>query len=237
MKYLFVLMFLVASVVTISNAQDYETRSVPEFDGVKASHGIEVILQKGSSGTVEVETRHIDPDDIETYVSRGILRIKFKNMSIWNWDDRRYGNRDVKVTVNYDELIWIESNTGAIVISRNVIKGENMRLEASTGGEMELELDVTRIEADFTMGSVVEVKGQARILRIKASMGAEVDFRNLDCEIVDARGNMGAVLAVTASKEADVSANMGAVINIYGSPERRYKSHSFGGEIDFVGHN
>ena len=230
----FILLFAFASVSVF--AQDSETRSIPEFDGVKASHGIEVVLVAGAAGDIYVETRNVDIDEIETYVDRGILKIKFKKSSIWDWEDQSGNNRDVKVTVPYEELYQVEASTGALVITDGPIKSSTLRLEATMGAEMEMELDVDRVVAEFSMGAVAEVEGNAGTLRIKGNMGAVADFRRLKCEIVEAKGNMGAVLEVSASKEADVTANMGAVISVYGSPERRDTSHSFGGEIDFEGH-
>ncbi len=226
------LILIIAVIPLISFAQDKETRYINKFDAIKASHGIEVVLVDGPEGELIVKTYHIDPDDIETYVDRGVLRIKYRNLSIWDWDER-YDRRDVIVEVPVYELYRIEANTGAIVRSEKVISGDDFDIEASTGGELDLEINVDRLDADISMGAVVEVKGSARIIRVKASMGAEADFKRVDTEVVIAKANMGAVLAVSAKKEADITANMGGVVRIYGDPEKRYISHSFGGEIDF----
>ncbi len=231
------LLILFIAVISLpSFAQDKETRYINKFEAIKASHGIEVVLVDGPEGELIVKTYHIDPDDIETYVDRGVLRIKYRNSSIWDWDDR-YNKRDVIVEVPVHELYRIEVNTGAIVRSETVISGDDFDIEATTGGELELEINVDRLDADFSMGAVVKVKGYARILRVKASMGAEVDLKRVDTDVVTAKANIGAVLSVSAKKEADITSNMGGMVRIYGDPERRYVSHSFGGEIDFEPYN
>lgn len=233
MRFLFAFVFIFSAGVVFS--QDTEVRHIDDFEAVKVSHGIEVVLVAGTQGKIEVDTYGIDPGDIETYVSRGVLRIKFRTNSIFDWEDR-YDRRDVRIEVPYEVLYHIESNTGALVKSKGVIKGRDLSLESSTGGEMELELDVNRVDAEFNMGSVAEVSGKAGVLRIKASMGADVDFRELESEVVEAKGNMGAMLSVYASREADITSNMGSMVSVYGSPERRYNTKTFGGEIEWEGH-
>ena len=231
------LLILFIAVISLpSFAQDKETRYVNNFEAIKVSHGIEVVLVDGPEGEIIVKTHHIDQDEIETYVDRGVLRIKYRSSSMWDWDER-YNRRDVIVEVPVHKLYRIEVNTGALVRSEIVISGDDFDIEATTGGELELEISVDRLDADISMGAVVEVKGIARIIRVKASMGAEVDLRRVETEIVTAKANMGAMLKVFAKKEADITSNMGGMVRIYGDPERRYVSHSFGGEIDFEPYN
>jgi len=194
------LLILFSAVISTSSfAQDKETRYINKFEAIKASHGIEVVLVDGPEGELLVTTYHIDPDNIETYVDRGVLRIKYRNSSIWKWDER-YDRKDVIVEVPIHELYRIEVNTGAIVRSEKVISGDDFDIEANTGGELELEINVDRLDADISMGAVVEVKGTARIIRVKASMGAEADFKRVDADIIIAKANMGAMLAISAKK-------------------------------------
>jgi len=224
---------LSAGIFATSDAQNSEVRSVSEFDAIRVSHGIEVILVDGAPGDVKVMTRNVDPDNIYAEVERGMLKIKFRNSSIWNWSDRSNKNRDIKVEVPFRELIHVEVNTGGMIRTEKVIRTEGLEFEATTGGEADIEIDVDHLMADITMGSVIEINGRAESQRTKISMGAVVDFSDLESEVAYVKSNMGAELKVKATKEIDASAGMGGVIFVYGSPERQYTSRSMGGEIDF----
>ena len=233
MKNIVVLFLFAFGLVTVVQAQDTETRRVGTFDEMKVSHGIKVVLVAGNDGEITLYGRHTDLDDIYTEVERGTLRIKFRNSRVWNWDDRRFHNRDIRVEVPFEGLYNIEVNTGAMVISESIIHSEDLRLEVTTGGEADLEIEAKRFVVEIAMGAVVEVSGRVGTFRVKANMGAEGDFRHLESDYVYAKSNMGAELRVKAVKEIDASAGMGGMIFVYGSPEKRYTSHGFGGEIIF----
>lgn len=222
------LLFVCAFYVT---AQNYETRKVGYYDAIKVSHGIEVVLVKGDPGTLKVRTNGIDPDDIVTEVEWETLKIRFRNISIW--DEDKYDRRDVTIEVPFSEMKSIDGGTGALIKSKSVVKGEELRVEAGMGAEIYLELDVDLLRAEISMGSILESSGMARNQRLKVNMGAVMDHRSVDSEYVTVKASMGGEIKVTASKEVDASANMGGMISVYGDPDKRYVSNSFGGEVNF----
>lgn len=223
--------FLLTTFVISSFAQESDTRRVGFYDEIKVSHGIEVVLVKGDPGTIKIRTNGIDPDDIITEVDWETLKIRFRNISIW--DDKKYDRRDVTVEVPFSELHLVYGGTGALIKSRSIIKGEELRVEAGTGAELYLELDVVLLRGDMSMGSICEISGVAERQRLKVSMGSVVNLRDLESDFAIVKASMGGVIDLTAYKEVDASASMGGVITIYGAPERRYTSDSFGGEISF----
>jgi len=211
--------------------QNEETRRVDYYDEIKVSHGIEVILVKGEPGNLTIRTRGIDPDDILTDVEWETLKIRFRNISIW--DDEKYNRKDVTIEVPFSELHLVDGGTGALIKSRSVIKGEELRVEAGTGAELFLEIDVEMLRADVSMGSILETSGIAEHQRLKVNMGAVVDHSDLESDFVTVKAGMGGVVELIAYKEIDASASMGGLITVFGSPDRRYVSDSFGGEISF----
>jgi len=208
-----------------------EKRRVGYYDELKVSHGIEVILVKGDPGTIKVTTSGIDPDDIITDVEWETLKIRFRNTSFW--DEEKYERRDVTVEVPFSEMYLIDVGTGALVKSKSVIKGEDLRLEASTGGELYLEIDVESMRANISMGSIFEASGFAEKQRVKVNMGAVADLRDLESKFATIKASMGGEIKLTCLKEVDASASMGGMITVYGGPERRNTSDNLGGEISF----
>ena len=215
----------------IVNTHGQETRRVGYYDELKVSHGIEVILVKGDPGTITVKTSGVDPDDIITDVEWETLKIRFRNTSFW--DDKKYDRRDVTIEVPFSKMYLIDVGTGALVKCKSVIKAEELRLEASTGGELYLELDVEQLRSDISMGSILEASGTASVQRLKVNMGAVVDLRDLESDFATIKASMGGEVKLTAYKEVDASASMGGMITVYGGPEKRYTSDNLGGEISF----
>ena len=227
--------FLICSILTgfsiSSFSQDYESRKVGYYDEIKVSHGIEVILVSGEPGVIKVRTHGVDLDDIVTDVEWETLKIRFRNISIW--DEDKYDRRDVTIEVPFSELNLISAGTGALIKSRSIIKGQELRIEASTGAELYLELDVDMLRAEISMGATCEASGKAENLRLKVNMGSVVDLRDLNSEFVTVKAGMGGEAKLTAFREIDASASMGGIITVYGGPDKRYVSDSFGGEINF----
>ena len=99
------------------------------------------------------------------------------------------------------------------------------------GGEIELTVELNELVIDASMGALAEVAGRARQLDLSASMGAEIDFRDLEAEKARAKSSMGSEIRVHILQEFDGRANMGGTIRVSGNPDKFFKSTSMGGEI------
>ncbi len=209
-------------------AQRDITRDVGNYDIIKASNGVEVSLVEGKPGEITIEARGVDLEDIETTTSRGVLRLRIRNYAALKEKPRWWS---VRIEVPVDRLEGVYSSTGAEVTSRLTIKSSSFIAQANTGGQMELTLDVDKLEVRGHTGSDVDLRGQANDLIAIASMGSDVDLFDLEAERVRARSNMGASLKVYALGEATVSANMGASLDVRGNPRYYSVNTGLGGDV------
>lgn len=195
------------ALAAISTAAAADTRDHRGFNSVAAQGRYLVEVTMGDGYSVRVDGA--EADKVQTRVEGDTLQIREVNRG-WFRGDRRI-NAIVRITMPRVE-----------------------GLSSSRG----VELRATNIRADelslaVAMGSEMSISGSCRSLNVSASMGAEVNARELDCEDAQVSASMGADVDITARKSVSASASMGADIDVSGNPEQRSASASMGGDISF----
>jgi len=205
------------------------TKTIDNYTTLIVSRGVDVRLIKSPSNEVKITTKGIKPNEVVIENHGDELIIKVSTKSLWlEMQDNYWWAR---IELPYQTIDNIEVSTGAKITSLDLFKGDLLDLEVSMGGELELEVDLNELILDSNMGSVAEIVGRAEIVELSASMGAEIDLRDLQAEIVTAKSSMGAEVRVHANKEFSGRANMGGSIRVTGNPEKFYESTSMGGDI------
>jgi hypothetical protein len=222
--YTLVVLFL----TTLSYAQEV-TRKIDSYTSLIVSRGVDVRLVKSSSNEVKITTNGIDPNELITESRGDELVIKVATKSLWQeMQDNHWWAR---VELPYKTIENLEISTGAKVSSKETFTGGLLDVQVSMGGEMELDVQVERLIIESSMGAMAEASGSAKKVELSASMGAEIDLRELTAENVQAKASMGSDVRVHATKEFDGRANMGGTIRVTGNPDKFYQSTSMGGDI------
>lgn len=221
-----ILLILFCSTVFTGYSQD--EFKIGSFDKLKIGTGVEVMLVEGEEGTVFVDSRGVDGDDIIVEKSRGVLTIKTRNRM--HFRDRP-GWWKVEVTLPVKDLEELIVSTGAVVKSKHVIEGDVMYIFGTTGAEVDIKIRAKSLEVKSNLGATVKVAGKVRYLEALASTGGELDAFYLTSQYAYVRGSMGAVINVYATDEAEVISNMGAEVDIRGRPDHISRKRSFGGVI------
>ncbi|MEN8248254.1 MAG: DUF2807 domain-containing protein [Bacteroidota bacterium] len=209
-------------------AQEF-TKTLDDFAHISLSKGIDATLVKSNSKVLKVKTFGLDEDDVIIENDHNELSIRVATKGLWNeLDDNHWW---VRVEIPFQELKSIELNMGSRVISRDIIKTDDLGIDVGTGSEVELKIEVTELMLDVTTGSEVDIEGKADFLDVKAYMGSEVDLGSLTTRSVRAKSTMGSDLKVYASEKFDGQASMGGMIKVYGDPVKFYESTNMGGDI------
>lgn len=205
------------------------SKEIRDFDHLIVSRGVEVMLEKSNSNTLDIEISGLDENDLILENSGGYLRIKVKTRALW--EEMKDHHWWVKVTVPYKTLDYLEAGMGSSLHAREPIESSDLEIEASMGSEVDLPLKVAGLRLEASMGSEVDLEGEADEFEVNASMGSEVDAHNLECKTVKARATMGSEVRVNCTEEFDGKAGMGGSITVSGNPEKFYESTSMGGDI------
>jgi hypothetical protein len=185
-----------------------ESRDVKEdFDVVAASEGIDVFVTQGSEFNITVEADENIIDLIGTDIKDGRLRIH----AIEN-----IGRATKNVYVTLPEITGLESSSGADLIAQNVIKAQNIELDASSGSDLHVELVAGEVSADASSGADIKISGQADALFADASSGSDIKAQDLMVKRCSADASSGSDISVNVSESLVADASSGADIRYTG---------------------
>lgn len=192
------------------NVTTEERTGIRDFDAVKGSSGLNVILTKGTQQKVVVEADENLQEIIETYVENGTLRITVEG---------NIGNaRAKKVYVTFTNLEKVQASSGANVYVQDELRAENLTLDASSGANLEASVFSKDLYLEASSGANLEVSGIAKTVKTKASSGASIDAQDVVAATGSARASSGASIAIQAKETLETKTSSGGQINYYGNP-------------------
>jgi hypothetical protein len=223
------ILFIAAVMLASAAYAQHFTKTTAEYDKLILARGVEATLYQSDDLTLEFTTFGVDKDEVIIQNINGSLRIKVSSKALWEqMEDNDWW---VKVKIPYRRLSSIEVTTGATVYSKNILREHQLDLEASMGGEMDLQLDVKSLFLFATMGGIVDLTGTTEEFDVVTNMGAEIDASDLISQHVNAKANMGGTMKVNCSEDFSGKANMGGYIRVIGNPDIFRENSTMGGDI------
>ena len=199
-----------------------EIRTVTEeFMEVSASEGIDVYVTQGADFSIEVEADENVIELIGTDIKNGKLRIH----AIEN-----IGRATKKVNVTLPVVNGLYASSGADLETRNVIRGNKISLDASSGADIRASLVAEEIEADASSGADIRLEGEAEMMRADASSGSGIRARDLAVRVCYANASSGADIDLNVSESLIADASSGADISYTGNPTVE-KNKSYSGSV------
>ena len=203
-------------------AQGEKEIDLPAFASLKVFGPFRVYLQPGDTEKVIINSPG-GSDNILAEVKNGRLKIKFKD-DIWR-------NEKPRIEVHYRVLSEIVAEADGRVRSATVIKSQSLRINLSSGGQADLEIDVRNLDISVTTGAILTLGGQADVQESHVNTGGEIDARDLDSNEVYVKAGTGGRARVRALKLIDARSSMGGHVSYSGNPEIRDHNSSLGGTI------
>ncbi|MGE0018142.1 MAG: head GIN domain-containing protein [Draconibacterium sp.] len=224
-------LFLAALVIGLAalagNSDKTETRNVSNFKGVDVSAGIDLYITMGETESVKIIADDDIIEKIITEVKDGVLHIYVKQNNWFNWT----GNETRKAYVTIKELNKIEASSGADVNSENTLKGEELKINVSSGAEVEVDVYYKNLEVSTSSGSDAKLTGKVKNLEASSSSGSDISAKELESVVCKASASSGSDITVNVSDELYASASSGADINYYGNPSVKDIDESSGGDV------
>lgn len=226
----FVLLLLL-TICTISYAQSgsySENRTVGSFDAISVCCGIDVYITEGVSSTIKVESNDEEYlSRIKTEVKKGELKISFNNKDIF----KRPNNLRLKVYVSAKNLTGIKGTSGSDIVSTTPLSAKDIKVSASSGSDIKLELNATNLECSASSGSDIKISGTASYALVKASSGSDINMKEMTVRTVEASATAGSDVSVTATDAINARANSGGDVTFRGNPATINKKKSTGGDV------
>ncbi len=214
--------FLFLFGISTTNAQ--KTIQLNQFDEIVASGTVNVTLQKGSNYQAVVRVDKIDLDDVNISVSEGVLKIGVLKSLIKK-------DETVSVVVTCGKIRKIKASAGADIESNEVFQGDLLKLKAASGGDIDLIVEVNKLEAHASEGGDIHVKGSTDTQDIKTASGGSFAALDLECNNTYATANTGGIAQVVAKKTLEANANTGGVIKYKGNPEKTKMKELLSGKV------
>lgn len=196
------------------------------FTTVDASSGWDVYLSQGSQVEVTAETDENLLELLEVEVRGNTLYIK-------TLDHENVGRAtSKKIYVTYvDDLKNISASSGADVYAEDTLEGENLKIDVSSGAEVEAKAMVRKISLEASSGAGITVSGGAETVSLDVSSGADIDARELKAEDVDADASSGGSIETWAGNSITANASSGGDIEYWGNPKKRDIPKSVSGNV------
>lgn len=229
-KNLFFTFILFAVSITTLHAQGNmysEERSVNGFTKISASNAIDLYITEGTSKKITVETNYAEVLPlIQTEVKSGELRVSLKK------ENRpKYKSLKMKVHVQASKLTEINATSAADIYSVGVLTTDDIKLSATSGADINLQLTARNISCSSTSGSDIKLKGTATSARVNASSGADIDMKEMIVENVTASATSGSDIDLHVTGDLKASATSGSDITYRGNPQNVDQNRSSGGSI------
>jgi hypothetical protein len=237
------LKFLIVSLVSITLVQcgDFTQNSVDgvgdviQFETPIKAHtslhverGWKVVLIPSEENKIFIEANEnlINDELILEETNKGLIISAKRNI-------RRADSKIVQVYYN-SKLQLITASFSASLVHSGKFEGESLRVEASSGAQVEVELQVLDLVVEASSGASISLLGETKEARVEASSGALIKAENCIAEVLRAEASSGANVSVFATEEANASASSGAIIKVSGAPKTLNKSQSSGGSVKRV---
>ncbi|WP_340064100.1 head GIN domain-containing protein [Ascidiimonas aurantiaca] len=193
------------------------------FDQIKVFDGISVELIKASENKIIVSGE--DVDKVAVVNNNGTLKIRMEIDKIFN-------GFETFAKVYYSGRIdLIDVNENAYISLSEPLKQIAVELRAQEGGEIDVVLDVQRLEVKAVTGGTIEASGKAINQNVSVNTGGNYEGDDMKTEQTKVVVNAGGNAYVNASEYVEASVRAGGRIRIYGDPKVIDKKKFLGGRI------
>ncbi len=202
-----------------------ETRNVSTFTSVNASTSIDVDVQQGAETSVIVEADDNLIKYIETTVVGNELKIRLKNISIWN-------QATIKVHVIAPKYEGFTASASAEITGKNTVTSTSkIKLKASSSANINVEVDAPSVDVDASSSADITVSGRTKEVMVDANSSALVELSKLQAETATAEASSSADVTIYASVKINAKANSSGDIKYTGGATDVVKSESSSGSV------
>ncbi len=183
---------------------------VGDFDTVVASENLKVWVSQADEFSITVEA----DENIITLIDTNI-----KDGKLYLQTHENIGRATKKVYVSLPNVSALISSTGSILQTQNIIKGDSLLIDASTGSFLNAKIYVNKVIINGKEGTKLSVSGEAHKTSIDISSGSNMDAKELQTINCLAKVSYGGSVKIKVSKSLIADANTGGNISYIGNPK------------------
>lgn len=162
-------------------AQSVEMRKLPAFSKLKTGGSWDVVIQKGDSPEVKLESKNLDLDRVVTEVKNNTLDVYLQKGN--------YKNVDLKVYITYVDLESIQSGGSGNFRSESDLHASDLEISLSGSGDANFENIATDdLSISMSGSGNVHIKGGS-VGQVNLSQSGSGNFSALDLHAEQANIN------------------------------------------------
>ena len=213
---------IIAFVFAIQFANAQVNRNLGDFDQVKVFDKITVKLIAANENKMVVTGSRAD--EVEAVNKNGDLKIRMPFPKLLSGDD-------IIVKLYFKNLESISVSEGSFVSSEADFKQTTLDLNAKSGGEIKLVLDLDKVNVKAFAGGIVSISGKATSQNVTITSGGILNAKNLHTSQTSISVSAGGQSEIHATTLVDAKVKAGGSIFIYGKPKQINKEVFIGGTI------
>lgn len=198
-------------------------KQVGTFSKVTAFDKIDVYLIKSTENKVVLKGNK--KEEVELVNKSGELKIRMSFGNLLQGDN-------ISATVYYTSIDALEANEGSRVSSNEIFDGLLFDIIAKEGSEIKINLEVDKLKARASQGSILKLSGNADYADILVNSGAQYEAKNLITKQTTITGNAGGQADIYATDLVDAKIRAGGTILIHGKPKQINQKTIAGGTIE-----
>lgn len=171
------------------------------FNSIEVSRGIDVELSMDQNPKVLVIADENLIDIITTEVKNNTLYITAKQ----NIGD----SESKKVMVSIESLSNLTASSGSNLWSQGTLLASDLGVNASSGSEVSISVEVQSLQLSCSSGADLEVEGKTVDLIVKSSSGGSLNSGNLQAKNIQAKASSGGNVVVVNSDNITIDESSG----------------------------
>ena len=192
-------------------------RTPGQASGIRVSTGIDVYLTQGNNLKLVVEADENLHEYIITEVKNGVLYV-YADANIRDAEMKR-------VYVTLKEINSVGTSSAGDVIGETPVETDDLRLSASSAGDIKLEVYANNIDANISSSGDVTLNGEADVLEADLSSAGDLNAYNLRVKEADISVSSAGGADIFVTEKLTARASSAGEINYKGDP-RYVDAHS-----------
>lgn len=188
-----------------------EDREAGSFTGVRVSTGIDVFLSQGDRMSLSVEADENLHEYILTEVKNDVLHV---------YTDANIRDAKMKrVYVSMKDIKSLSTSSAGDLIGQTPVKTDYLKLNASSAGDIKLEVYAKSIEVDISSSGDMTLSGEADMLEGNLSSAGDLNAYNLIVKETDLDVSSAGDADIYVTERLKARASSAGDINYKGDPK------------------
>lgn len=221
-KKVFIVVLAVFSQFTFAEV----TKKLGEFNELKVSDKLSVELISALENKIVINGER--EDEVEIVNNNGELKLRMPFPKLLS------GN-DITIKLYFTNLDGISVNEGSFVSSDVIFNQTIIDLDAKEGAEIDLKLDVEKVNIKTVTGGKITLSGKASNQQVIIMSGGVLNSKELYTSQTTVNVSAGGKAEIYATILVDAKVKAGGNIFIYGKPKQINQQTVLGGNIEQKG--